>query len=154
MNWLQKTAFPVPEISPQEAAQEVETQSTDFTGVDWNSRYPLAGNVVSGLRVSEQIDNMSSINASLYQYEILPNVREVPMSDFGSPKPCDNFYARTDIERCRSLASEIRESGEIMPLIIVVDDKGPYILEGGHRFVALHELGVQTFPALVVVDLD
>lgn len=41
-----------------------------------------------------------------------------------------------------------------MPLIVAVDDKGPYILEGGHRFVALGLLQIPTFPALVVIDQD
>ena len=31
-------------------------------------------------------------------------------------------------------------------------DKGPYILEGGHRFDALKLLGKKSFPALVVID--
>ena len=121
MNWLQKIAQ--------------ELSNSERTEVN----YPMAGGMVSGLRVSEDIDNMSSIGASFLEYEILPGIREIPMSEFGSAKPHDNFYARNDIERCRSLANEIRESGEIMPLIVVVDDEpGPYILEGGHRFVALH----------------
>ena len=134
MNWLQKIS------------QEQETPDP----------YPVAGNVVSGLRVSDDIHNMSSIGASFYQYEILPDVREIPMSDFSSPKPTNNFYARTDIQRCQELANEIRNSGEIMPLIVVVDSSGssPYILEGGHRFVALGLLGIPTFPALVVIDKD
>ena len=129
MNWLQKIANTV---------------------ID----YPVAGPVVSGLRVIDQIDNMSSIGASFYQYEILPDVREIPMSDFGSAKPIDNFYTRTDIEGCRELANEIKMSGEIMPLIVAIDSKGPYILEGGHRFVALHLLGALSLPALVVIDKD
>ena len=116
--------------------------------------YPIAGPVVSGLMVSDNIDNMSSIGASFYQYEILPDVREIPMSDFGSAKPTDTFYAKTDIQRCQILANEIKESGEIMPLIVAIDNNGPYILEGGHRFVALGLLGIATFPGLVVIDKD
>jgi len=138
MSWLTK-------ISQSTAPDVPETRVS----------YPLAGPLVSGLRVSDDIDNMSSIGASFMQYEILDDIREVPMSDFGSPAPHDNFYARNDINRCQALAEEIRNSGEIMPLIVVVDDKpGPYILEGGHRFVAIHLLGIQSFPALIVVDKD
>ena len=33
-----------------------------------------------------------------------------------------------------------------------MDRKGPYILEGGHRYSALKLLGAKSFPALVVVD--
>lgn len=145
MNWLQKT--------------NQQSLDSDITN---DVNYPIAGSVVNGLRVDEQIDNMSSIGASLYQYEILSDVREIPMSDFDSPEPHNNFYSRTDIERCHLLAEEIRASGEIMPLIVVVDHRlpaegrrlaeGPYILEGGHRFVALHLLGLDSFPALVVLD--
>lgn len=115
--------------------------------------YPLAGSLVSGLRVSDDIGNMSSISASFVQYDILDGIREVPMSDFSSA-PHDNFYARNDINRCQSLAEEIKNSGEIMPLIVAVDKSGPYILEGGHRLGAMHLLGMQSFPALVVVDMD
>ncbi len=116
--------------------------------------YPLAGAQVSGLTVMEQIDNMSSIGASFMQYEILDGVREVPMSDFSSPEPKNNFYAKNDIQRCYALAEEIRNSGEIMPLIVAMDNEGSYIIEGGHRFVALHLLGIPSFPALVVIDRD
>jgi ParB-like chromosome segregation protein Spo0J len=39
-------------------------------------------------------------------------------------------------------------------LIVVEDNQGFYILEGGHRFDALCMLGSKSFPALVVKDLD
>ncbi len=136
MNWLQKTS----------------QESTFLKPSDVN--YPPAGGMLGGLRILEQIDNMSSIGATLYQYEILDDVREIPMSEFGSPAPRANFYARTDINRCQSLADEIRISGEIMPLIVAIEEEGPYIIEGGHRFVALHLLGIQSLPALVVIDMS
>ena len=41
----------------------------------------------------------------------------------------------------------------IYPLIVVWDEQGLYILEGGHRFDALNMLGIKYFPALVVKDL-
>jgi hypothetical protein len=83
----------------------------------------------------------------------LPGIRELPLADFGSGKPHDVFYAANDIESARRLAEEIRNSGWVAPLIVGIDNE-PYILEGIHRFVALHELGAQTFPALVVVELS
>ena len=138
MNWLQKS----------------QSESLE-SGVDIGVNYPVAGSTVNGLRVLEDIDNMSSIGASFLDYEILPDIYEISMSEFSSPEPHNNFYARTDIQHCYSLAEEIRKSGEIMPLIVVVDNEaGPYILEGGHRFVALHLLGATSFPALVVIDKD
>ena len=92
----------------------------------------------------------------------LPGLREIPLSEFGSAKPYDTFYAANDIQHSISLAEEIRHSRTITPLIVGIDTKedsyileeDPYILEGIHRFVALGELGVASFPALVVVNLD
>ncbi len=138
MNWLSKL-----------------TQQLEFPGMD--IQYPLAGSTVSGLTVLEDIDNISSISASFYDWEILDGIREIPVSDFNTEIK-HNFYARNDRDHCWALAEEIRQSGEIMPLIVVMDAKtsgeGPYILEGGHRLVALGLLGVSSFPALVVIDKD
>lgn len=117
-----------------------------------SANYPIAGETVSGLQVRDEVPNLSSIGATLYDYEILDGIREVPISDFGGPRTV--FYAANDFDRSKSLAEEIKVSGEIKPLIIIVDDEGPYILEGAHRFVALYYLGVPTFPALVVLDQD
>ena len=39
----------------------------------------------------------------------------------------------------------------VFPLILGVDEKGPFIIEGAHRFVALWYLKVREFPAVVVV---
>ncbi|HUS48953.1 MAG TPA: hypothetical protein VMZ91_02210, partial [Candidatus Paceibacterota bacterium] len=47
-----------------------------------------------------------------------------------------------------------KESNWISPLIVVIDSEGPYILEGGHRYVALRELGFQSFPAVIVIDTE
>lgn len=138
MNWLQKTA-----------------QMSEINISQWDSLYPRAGGVVSGLTVNQGlVPNTESISAGMNDWYELPGIREVPMSAFGSAKPRDNFYAANDIRRAKSLAEEIRNSGWIDPLIVGIDAEGPYILEGGHRFVALGELGVASLPALVVVDLD
>lgn len=140
MNWLQQLA-------------QMKTPNIDVA--QWDSRYPRAGGIVSGLTVSQGlVPNTESISASMSDWYELPGIREVPMSEFGSSKPHDNFYAAGDIQRSRSLAEEIRNVGRIDPLIVGIDVDGLYILEGGHRFVALGELGVASFPALVVVDLD
>ena len=126
--------------------------SDSATPTDWNSRYPVAGGSVDGRTVLSDVPNTSSISSSFGDWEELPGIREVPMSDFGGPRSV--FYAADDFRRSRELALQIRESGEISPLIIAIDDDGPYILEGAHRFVALHELGAEAFPALVVIDRD
>lgn len=121
---------------------------------DYERRYPRAAGRVDGLQVGSRIPNQGSIEASLTDFEELPGVREVPMSGFDSTSPNDLYYATDDIDRCRRLADEIKESGRIDPLIVVVDKKGTYVLEGGHRLGALHLLGKKLFPAKVVLDLE
>lgn len=122
--------------------------------MDWyttanNKEYPLAGNVVSGLSVLSEVPNTESIGASLTEYTVLPNIREVPMSDFNIAG--QSYDARENVY-IKELAEEIDESRQIKPLIVVIDREGPYILEGSHRIDALYNLGVETFPALVVID--
>jgi hypothetical protein len=116
--------------------------------------YKLAGSEVSGLKVREQVPNTNSISATFTNYEVLPGIREFLMSDFEA-KPTDLFYSKSDLDRVRNLAEQIKLSKEINPLIVAVDKEGPpYILEGGHRLGALYLLGVNSFPALVVIDKD
>jgi hypothetical protein len=101
------------------------------------------GDDVSGLIVRKEIPNTSSIRSSLDNYEVM-GVREVPIDIF-SLRPGEV-----------NLANQIKESGEINPLIVVVDghpDGMAYILEGSHRIDALKYLNVKTFPALVVLDM-
>lgn len=110
--------------------------------------YPVAQGEVSGLVVRSEIPNTESISATLYEWETLPNVREVPMGHF--PGVDGRHYASWGNRRISALAEAIKESGEITPLIVVIDTEGPYILEGATRIEALYRLGVPTFPALVV----
>lgn len=114
--------------------------------------YPKAGATVDGLTVRSDIPNQSSIQSSFNDYEILPGIREIPMSEFGGPKSV--FYSTDDFQKSKELAEKIKESGEINPLIIAIDQEGPYILEGGHRYVALYYLNKKSLPALVVIDQD
>ena len=114
--------------------------------------YPVVQkDMVDGRTVRPEIPNQDSISASLSEYTVLPGLRELPMSDFGSD-PKQLFYAADDMEQTRTLADAIKQSGEISPLIVVVDKEGPYILEGAHRLGALHLIGAKSFPAMVVVD--
>ena len=116
----------------------------------WNLKYPKAGSVVSGLTVSGDVDNTDSIGASLENYYIYEGIRECQMSDFGK-----GGYANVnENRRSERLAEEIKISRQISPLIVVIDSEGPYILEGGHRVDALELLGVQSFPALLVLDRE
>ena len=116
----------------------------------WDKKYPKAGNNVSGLNVVGSVDNTGSISAAMENYYIYYDIREIPMSDFGE----GGSYSVDNNERNRKLAEEIKMSGEISPLIVVIDEEGTYILEGAHRFYALYLLGVQSFPALLVLDQD
>lgn len=114
--------------------------------IDWAEGYPIAGAIVDGLQVTDDIDNISSVRASILFPIFLEDIREVPLSDFSAP-PVIN-------DRTKALAAEIQQSGVIMPLIVAFDYRGPYILEGGHRYDALKILGARSFPAMVVVDSE
>lgn len=116
-------------------------------------KYKLAGEVVDGRYVREDIPNISSIESSVDNYRILEGVRVVPFSAFTQMGPL-KFYSVSEEKRTVRLAEQIADSGEINPLIVVEDAEGPYILEGGHRFDALRILKAKAFPALVVIDLD
>lgn len=115
-------------------------------------KYKKAGSKVDGRTVRNNVDNTDSISATLNDWEELPGIRVVNMKEFDGPRSV--FYAKNDFDHARALAERIKESGEISPLIIVIDDEGPYILEGAHRYVALYYLKAKSFPALVVVDTE
>jgi hypothetical protein len=102
------------------------------------------------IRDPENVPNMGSIESSLDgDYEILPGLREVSLSEF---ELTGKTYSVQGNERIRNLVEEIEQSGEISPLIVVIDKDGPYILEGATRVEALYNLGAKSFPAKVVID--
>ena len=115
--------------------------------------FPLAGSSVDGRTVGQGVPNQSSIGASLDDYTILKGIREVPFSAF-TQMPILSYYSTDEEKRTKGLAEQIKQTGEITPLIVAIDNQGPYILEGGHRFDALRELGANSFPAMVVLDND
>lgn len=127
---------------------DLDYANMEFKKEIWNAKFPKAGNIVSGLGVGDSIDNTDSISASMDEYYILEGIRECPMSYFGT----EGYANVNENKRSEELAKEIKISGEINPLIVGIDEEGPYILEGGHRFQALQILGVQSFPALVVLE--
>ena len=128
-----------------EAKPEVVTEALPAVPeVEVTARnYPIAGDVVDGRSVKLPLPNQESIEASLEEFEVLSDIRAVPMSAFPEAIP---------VTKRTELANEIDESGEIVPLIVVIDDKGAYILEGASRFDALLSLNAQSFPAQVVID--
>lgn len=111
-----------------------------------------AGDTVGGYMVREDIPDTSSIGASLENYRTL-GLREVPMTAF-SVRGKPEYYSKSTREYTQNLAEQINQNKELNPLIVVKDKEGYYVLEGGHRFDALRELNAQSFPALVVEDLD
>lgn len=116
-------------------------------------KYKHAKALVDGRVVLDEVPNTDSIGSSLGNYKVLSGIREVPFSAFAPLGP-PRYYSTSEERRTKNLAAAIFESEEINPLIVVEDIEGPYILEGGHRFDALRELGAKAFPALVVLDLD
>ncbi len=109
------------------------------------------GDKVSGLTVREEVPNVSSIPASLDDYEILSGIREVPRGAFDKEYLDSLSFENLD-KRTKDLARQIQESKEINPMIVGVDSKGAYIIEGGHRFDALMAQDTKSIPAMVVVD--
>lgn len=134
------------------AGEMRETTSLNPLLTSTDARYPRAGEYVDGRLVRKDVPNIESIDGYMEEQEELPGVRVVPMSDFGNPRSV--FYAADDFDRSERLADAIARSQEINPLIIGVDKKGPFIIEGAHRFVALWNLKVRAFPAVVVVGRD
>lgn len=145
-----EVSFPKPEPAPVGPSPVVSKpiRLSVYTALD----LPKAGTEVSGLKVRGTIPNVNSIKSSFTKYEEIPGVREVSMDDFNSAPP--KFYSKSEEARTKQLADQIGASKELNPLIVAIDEKGPYILEGGHRFDALKLLGVKSFPAIVVKDLD
>jgi hypothetical protein len=111
-----------------------------------------AGDIVNGMMVRKDIPNTSSIGASLTDYST-HGLQEVPMSAFdvvGKPR----YRSAQEEKYTKELARQIQQNKELNPLIVVKDAEGHYILEGGHRFDALRELDINSFPALMVHDLE
>jgi uncharacterized ParB-like nuclease family protein len=111
------------------------------------------GDEVAGLTVREYVPNIDSISASLENYEVLSGIRRVPARAFDA-EYLDSLRAGSLDKRTADLSEQIKQSKEINPLIVAVDSKGAYIIEGGHRFDALMIQGRESVPAKVVIDQD
>lgn len=124
------------------------TPAEEQLDTSYSAKYPEIpeGAKVDGREVIDNVDNMSSIAASIVNYLILEGIREVDFTQFDMPP---HVTART-----KALAQRIQQSGQLMPLIVGVDAQGPYIMEGSHRYDALKMLGAKSIPAVVVLDLD
>lgn len=113
-------------------------------------RYPRASEEVAGYRVGENTPNMLSLHGM--EGDLLPGVREFSFSEFGDIGRESSFVNVKDTQKTESLAEAIRASKRIDPLIVAIDEEGPYIIEGAHRFDALRKLGVDRFPARVFME--
>ena len=121
-----------------------------LTYEDFDKEFPIInGNKINGLTIRTDIPNTSSIESSLTNYKILKGIRQVTF-----PIEKHNYYSVDENERVKQLVKEIKHNKEINPLIVYLDDKDVYILEGLHRYYALQELKIKSFPAIVVLDLD
>jgi disulfide oxidoreductase YuzD len=116
----------------------------------FNTVYPRAKKMASGLEVGTKVANTSSISASLSEWEELPGIREVKFKLF------KDMPGIVKTQRTKDLAEQIKTNQQIDPLIVVEDGHkdGPYILEGAHRWDALRILKVKSFPALVVLNTE
>lgn len=130
--------------------EDVDQQVQDLIA-KFSNMYPVAGPIVDGNVVREQIPNMGSISASLDDYEILPKVRVFPIYDFAG---CSSYSYSSGLRKCKELIEQIKYNKELNPLIIVEEKNGPYVLEGSHRMSACVDLGLKEVPALIVLDIE
>ena len=96
---------------------------------------------------------LNSAQASFYDFEIVPGVKNVPIQKLEPFLP--GYDSPHEMRRIQSLSEQINQSKQIEPLFIGVDSTGiPYIMEGQHRIRALKSLGYDEVPARLVVDMD
>lgn len=152
---LQETAMPFMQaVAPKMPSLLDQTiQKTTEDPLQKAFRTVNPGDKVSGLTVRKDIPNMGSINATLDNYEILDGIRNVPSKAFDK-EYLDSLRAQGLDKRTADLSEQIKKSKEINPLIVAVDNKGAYIIEGGHRFDALMTQKRISVPAKVVIDKD
>jgi len=113
--------------------------------------YPKINGYSDGRIIREDIPNMSSIASSLNDYIIIPGIRNIPLSEFSLS---GTSYSMQEINRINLLSQQIKQSNEINPLIVVMDEQGLYILEGGHRAEALYLLKANYLPAKLILDIE
>lgn len=135
------------------ASDPVATAAENYSVVPEDAKVDGREIIWSTPGVVGSVSNYSSIEASLGRdWEELDGIREVPFVAFTEMPDKLEFRSDEEETRTRELADEIKASGQIEPLIVVVDKRGPYVLEGAHRFDALRLLKAKSFPALVVLD--
>ena len=106
------------------------------------------GEKIGGYDVGSKIKNFESYESSGIR-DVEPGIHRVPMSAFEVTHPNKLFYAKNDIDHVHRLAEQIRQNKYIDPLLVAMDKKGAYVLEGGHRLGAAHLLGMKEIPAMI-----
>ena len=112
----------------------------------------ITNGLSDGRVVRDDIPNMSSIGASLNDYYISKGIYDIPLSEFS--KLSGKHYTKDGTDKINYLVDAIKASNEINPLIVVIDNEGLYVLEGGHRSEALYKLGAKSLPAKLVIDKE
>jgi len=111
------------------------------------------GEKVGGYDVGDKINNYGSYASSGID-DIEEGIHRVPMSAFEVTHPNKLFYAKNDIDRVHKLAEQIKHNKYMDPLLVAMDKKGAYVLEGGHRLGAAHLLGMKEIPAMIGHEPD
>jgi hypothetical protein len=150
MNWYNESKI----LYKLSQFDSIKQKPWHITSNEYDTIFSLAGEIVDGRKVRQNIPNYSSIDSSLENYTVANGIKEIPMDVFADNALPISFYSLSEEKRTKNLAKEIHRSQEISPLIVVYDSKGLYILEGGHRFDALKILQAQSIPALLVFDED
>lgn len=115
------------------------------------NKYPKANGISGDLIVDNDVPNTNSISASLKDYEEIRGIRNIPISEFYLT---GISYSIEEDNHIKKIEEQIKQSKHIKPLIVVMDKKGLYILEGGHRAEALYNLKATYVPSLLIVDLE
>ena len=111
------------------------------------------GEKVGGYDVGDKIKNYGSYASSGID-DIESGIHRVPMSAFEVTHPNKLFYAKDDIDHVHKLAEKIKQNKYMDPLLVAMDEKGAYVVEGGHRLGAAHLLGMKEIPAMIGYEPD
>ena len=106
------------------------------------------GEKVGGYDVGDKIKNYGSYASSGID-DVEKGIHRVPLSAFEVTHPNKLFYAKNDIDHVHKLAEQIKQNKYMDPLLVAMDKKGAYVLEGGHRLGAAHLLGMKEIPAMI-----
>jgi hypothetical protein len=94
-------------------------------------------------------DVYDTADAHFTSSEVLKGVHDVPLKTLG----LTGYDDAKSVARIARLAEQIKESGEVSPIMVGIDRNGEaYVMEGQHRARALQLLGSDSIPAKIVLD--